>query len=110
MKHCAKCRIEKHLGCFRIKRAGLVGAILMGAHVLFHIAECLIVPSIVFTVSRQVGDQPVVAISQEESTAQSETKKIFKKETCSEWADLHSRHQGLLKADQLKICLPPKLP
>lgn len=66
MKHCAKCRFEKHLRFFTIKKAGLLGVILMVAHLVFHIVELLILPAILVAFSSHATEEPVMAATKTE--------------------------------------------
>ncbi len=46
MKHHCHCGIKGHFDKFRFKRLGVLGAVLMIGHVLFHVVECLVLPAL----------------------------------------------------------------
>lgn len=53
MKHECHCGLNKHLKHLRAKKLGIVGAMLMLVHILFHVVECLILPAIIVGVTEQ---------------------------------------------------------
>lgn len=67
MKHCEKCHLEKYLGRLKVKKMGILGVVLMGAHVLFHVVECLILPSILVALGGHLAEEPAAAVEQSES-------------------------------------------
>ena len=52
MKHC-HCGLREHFQKFRLQKLGVLGAILMILHVLFHVVECLLVPAILVAIHQQ---------------------------------------------------------
>ncbi len=64
MKHHCKCGFEKHLSHFRFKRAGIIGVVLMGLHLLFHVVECLVLPSILLSFGGHLHDESASALDQ----------------------------------------------
>lgn len=48
--HC-HCGLKSQLHKFRARKLGLVGIVLMGLHILFHVAECLVLPAILVAFS-----------------------------------------------------------
>ena len=73
MKHCQHCRIEKRFHLFRAKRVGLLGAILMGLHLLFHVFELLILPSAFMLFSGHLAEEPATATSNQPANITSNT-------------------------------------
>lgn len=65
MKHCEKCHFEKHLHRLKVRKMGVVGVILMGLHILFHVIECLVLPSILVAFGGHLTEEPVAADSAE---------------------------------------------
>lgn len=61
MKHHCHCGLEKHLQRFRMKKLGAVGVVLMGLHILFHIVECLVLPSILVAFSGHLAEETAQA-------------------------------------------------
>lgn len=61
MKHHCHCGLEKHFQHFRVKKLGLAGVIFMGLHILFHVVECLILPSILVTFGGHLAEEPAQA-------------------------------------------------
>lgn len=70
MKHSCHCGFEKRHHLAKGKRLGLLGASLMVLHLLYHVAECLILPAIFMAWSGH-HSEPAVAAS-DETTATSE--------------------------------------
>ena len=48
--HC-HCGLKAQVKKFRAKKLGLVGVVLMGLHILFHVVECLVLPAILVAFS-----------------------------------------------------------
>ncbi len=46
MKHCCHCHLQEQLHKFKAGKLGLLGGVLIVGHLLFHVAECLILPAI----------------------------------------------------------------
>lgn len=46
MKHCCHCGLKSQLQKFKAGKLGLLGGILIVGHLLFHVAECLILPAV----------------------------------------------------------------
>lgn len=70
MKHC-HCGLEHHFEHFRVKKLGILGVTLMVLHILFHVVECLILPSILVAFSghlaeesAQATDTPSIVVSE----------------------------------------------
>ncbi len=51
MSHC-HCGLEKTLERFHAKRFGIVGLVLIIGHLLFHVAECLVIPALIVVFSQ----------------------------------------------------------
>lgn len=47
MKHCCHCGLKSQLQKFKAGKLGLLGGFLIIGHLLFHVAECLILPAII---------------------------------------------------------------
>lgn len=67
MKHCQHCRIEKHFHLFQAKKVGLVGVAFMGLHLLFHVFELLILPSLLMIFGGHLVEEPATATSSQTS-------------------------------------------
>lgn len=63
MKHHCHCGLEKHLHRFRVKKFGLLGAALMILHILFHVVECLLLPSIFVALGGHLHEEDALATS-----------------------------------------------
>lgn len=63
MKHCQHCRIEKHFHLFQAKKVGLVGVAFMSLHLLFHVFELLILPSLLMIFGGHLAEEPATATS-----------------------------------------------
>lgn len=57
-QHICHCGLKDQLRRFKAGKLGLLGGILILGHLLFHVAECLIIPAILFAIHRQ----PVEAV------------------------------------------------
>lgn len=66
MKHHCHCGLKKHFKLFRTKKLGALGIVLMGLHILFHVAECLVLPTIIAVLSGK-NSEPVSATDAPES-------------------------------------------
>ena len=70
MKHCCHCGFREHFSHFKTKKLGLLGGVLLILHLLWHVAECLILPALfVGTVNvaakpqeHMTEDRPVLAL------------------------------------------------
>lgn len=62
MKHQCHCGFKKHFAASSLKSLGLGGGILFVLHLLFHVAECLVFPTILAFFSSAAGRKPAVAI------------------------------------------------
>ena len=67
MKHHCHCGFRDHLKRFRAKKLGLAGGIFLVLHLLFHVAECLILPSILVGLGGHLAEEPAVATDGESS-------------------------------------------
>lgn len=52
MKHCCHCHIDEQIKKFKAGKLGLLGGILIVGHLLFHVAECLVIPAVIAGFSR----------------------------------------------------------
>lgn len=52
MKHC-HCHFKEQLSRFKAGKLGLLGVFLIIGHLLFHVAECLLIPIIIAALTRQ---------------------------------------------------------
>lgn len=46
MKHCCHCYFKEQLRKFKAGKLGLLGGFLIVGHLLFHVAECLVLPAL----------------------------------------------------------------
>ncbi len=54
MKHChCHCHFNEQLKKFKAGKLGLLGIFLIVGHLLFHVAECLVIPVIIAALTRQ---------------------------------------------------------
>lgn len=53
MKHCCHCGLKHQLKNFKAGKLGLLGGILIIGHLLFHVAECLVLPALIVAFSHQ---------------------------------------------------------
>lgn len=44
-----------------MKKFGILGAVLMGAHVLFHVVECLVLPTVIVALSGHAVEEQAAA-------------------------------------------------
>lgn len=65
MKHHCHCGLEKHLHRFHAKKFGIFGVTLMALHILFHVVECLILPSLFVAFSGHLHEEDALAASPE---------------------------------------------
>lgn len=63
MKHHCHCGFFKRHAHFKAKRFGALGAVLMVLHLLYHVAECLVLPAIFVGLSH--GHDDTAAVSDE---------------------------------------------
>lgn len=68
-KHHCHCGLERHLKLFRARRVGLAGVIILVLHALFHVVECLILPSLIIGFSGHLHEAPAAAESLEAQEA-----------------------------------------
>lgn len=47
MKHCCHCGLGEKIHQFKAGKLGLFGGILIVLHLLFHVAECLVIPALI---------------------------------------------------------------
>lgn len=59
-RHC-HCGFREHLKSFRAKKLGLVGGIFFVLHLLFHVVECLLLPSILVGLGGHLAEEPAAA-------------------------------------------------
>lgn len=52
MKHC-HCGLHEQIKKFKAGKLGLLGGILIVGHLLFHVAECLVIPALLMAFNRQ---------------------------------------------------------
>lgn len=52
MKHC-HCHFREQVKKFKAGKLGLFGGILIVGHLLFHVAECLIIPALLVAIHRE---------------------------------------------------------
>lgn len=64
MKHLCRCGLEKHLQRFRVKKFGALGVVLMGLHVLFHVVECLVLPTVFVALGGHAVEEQAAAASE----------------------------------------------
>ncbi len=69
MKHCCHCHIDEQIKKFKAGKLGLLGGVLIIGHLLFHVAECLVIPVIIAGLNRR----PVEAIEELDEKELSET-------------------------------------
>ena len=71
MSHCEHCHSKLHRKFFQVKRVGIVGAILVVLHLLFHLVEFLILPTVFVALGGHAAEAPAVAVSEELSDEES---------------------------------------
>lgn len=64
MKHSCRCGFEKHCKKLKARKLGKLGVLLVGLHLLYHVAECLILPTILIGASEYFAhrDSPTAAV------------------------------------------------
>ncbi len=65
MKHHCHCGFREHFKLFRVKKLGLAGGIFLILHLLFHLVECLVLPSILVGLGGHLAEESAVATSGE---------------------------------------------
>lgn len=65
MKHHCHCGFREHLRSFRVKKLGLAGGIFLVLHLLFHVVECLILPSILVGLGGHLAEESAAALDSE---------------------------------------------
>lgn len=65
MKHHCHCGFKKHRDLSKGKRLGALGVTFMVLHLLYHVAECLILPAVFMAFSNH-HDDTAVAVSETE--------------------------------------------
>lgn len=58
--HC-HCDLKSQLGKFRAKKLGVIGVVIMVLHILFHVAECLVLPALLVAFSGNQDDATAVS-------------------------------------------------
>ncbi len=68
MKHSCRCGFEKHCKKLKARKLGKLGVFLVGLHLLYHVAECLILPTVLIGVSEYFAhrDSPTAAVEKAE--------------------------------------------
>lgn len=61
MKHC-HCGLHEQVKKIRTSKLGLLGGVLIIGHLLFHVAECLILPAVIMAIH---GDHDAEATSEQ---------------------------------------------
>lgn len=76
MKHHCHCGFREHFKSIRVKKLGLAGGIFLVLHLLFHVVECLILPSILVGLGGHLAEESAAATNGEpviiESSAETE--------------------------------------
>lgn len=65
MKHHCHCGLKEHFQSLRVKKLGVLGVVLMILHILFHVVECLLIPTLLVAIHDQ-ETQPATAASSSE--------------------------------------------
>lgn len=63
-RHC-HCGFREHFKHLKARKLGFVGGAFLVLHLLFHVLECLILPSILVGLGGHFAEEPVSAISEE---------------------------------------------
>lgn len=68
MKHSCHCGFEQHCKKLKARKLGKLGVLLVGLHLLYHVAECLILPTVLIGVSEYFAhrDSPTAAVEKAE--------------------------------------------
>lgn len=68
MKHSCHCGFEKHYKKLKARKLGKLGVLLVGLHLLYHVAECLILPTVLIGVSEYFvhRDSPATTVEKAE--------------------------------------------
>lgn len=61
--HC-HCGLKSQLAKLRTRKLGLLGMILFGLHLLFHVVECLILPAIIVGFSGHAHNHDTIAVEE----------------------------------------------
>lgn len=56
MKHCCHCGLNTQIKKFRAGKLGIFGGILIVGHLLFHVAECLVLPAFIMAMHGNVAE------------------------------------------------------
>lgn len=75
-RHC-HCGFHEHLGLLRARKLGLVGVTLFVLHLLFHVVECLIVPSIIVGLGGHLAEDSAAATSGEQIVTDEVTRQQY---------------------------------
>ena len=73
MKHHCHCGFEKRHQLSKGKRLGALGATFMILHLLYHVAECLILPAVFMAFSNHSADEAIAATDDTIITEEVET-------------------------------------
>ena len=66
MKHHCHCGFREHFRTKNVRKLGWLGATFMVLHLLFHVVECLVLPSVLIVLGGHLNEEPAVAITVEE--------------------------------------------
>lgn len=101
MKHHCHCGLEKHLQHFRIKRVGVLGVVLMGLHIAFHIVECLVLPAVLVSLGGHAVEEQAAATSKSMQIIDEKEERFLTNTTCREV--LMGFEQSLQIGDTLRL-------
>lgn len=72
MKHC-HCGFREHFQRKRFRKLGWLGVAFMVLHLLFHVVECLLLPSLLVAFGGHLHEEPAAALAIEEEANSGET-------------------------------------
>ncbi len=77
MKHHCHCGFREHFKLFRARKIGFLGGAFLFLHLLFHVAECFILPSILVGLGGHLAEEPVAAASGEQVVIEDKPEKNY---------------------------------
>lgn len=77
MKHHCHCGFREHFRTKNIRKLGWLGVTFMVLHLLFHVVECLLLPSIIVAIGGHLNEEPAAAIAAEEQLSTDDASKVY---------------------------------